>query len=282
MDLQNTINEVHRKIGKNLITIQKIEHLLKYIVTHSHISGPVGQIVEIKKGLEDKLSNQSMGQVLSQYLANINPDTEKIIEDTDSQSDSLHITFQFERNYSKERFEEIETNLSNILKERNDLVHHFILDFEEDSIDSCIKMEKKLDEQRSSLLTVLEDLQEIVKFITESKKQLVESGIVEKELYHLILVNEKTLLLELAQLSIQNYESDGWTSLGFAGKHIRKIIPEEVDKLKEKYGYKTLKPLVENTEIFELKEDSSKNIILYKLTADWEQHFKRFYGVKNL
>ena len=281
MDLQNSINEVQRKIGRNLLLIQKTEYLLKSIVLHSKISGHPDQLKDIKKTLEEKISRKSMGQVLSEYLNHINP----LIENNQELEPS-HISMEFDFNLSKEEFKKKENLLSDILKERNDLVHHLILDLNESSINSCINMENKLDEQKNRLLPELKQLQTMIQVIEKARnrfKEHLESGFFEKALYYDdFLFNGKLLILELAKLSIQNDESDGWISLGFAGIHVRNIMPEEVDKLKDKYGYKTLKPLIQNTKMFELKEDTNKNMVLYRLTSDWKQHLRQIDDKNNL
>lgn len=173
-----------------------------------------------------------------------------------------------------------ENLLSDILKERNDLVHHLILDLNESSISSCIDIENKLDEQKNRLLPELKHLQTLIQAMEKANsrfKEHLESGFLEKELYYNEFLNGKLLILELAKLSIQNDESDGWISLSFAGIHVRNIMPEEVNKLKDKYGYKTLKPLIQNTKMFELTEDTKKKMVLYRLTSDWKRHLDSLF-----
>lgn len=286
MNLQHTINEVQRKIGRNLLLIQKIEYLLKYIVLHSKISGHPSQLNDIKKNRHEKLSKMSMGQVLSQYLDHINPLMENNQENPNYEGDSVHVSYEIDFNFSKEQFEKKENLLSDILKERNDLVHHLILDLNESSIKSCIDIENKLDEQKNRLLPELKQLQTMIQVMEKARnrfKENLESGFFEKGFYYdNLLFNGMLLILELAKVSIQNDKSDGWISLGFAGIHVRNIMPEEVDKLKDKYGYKTLKPLIQNTKMFELQEDTNRNIVLYRLTSDWKQHLRQIDDKNNL
>ena len=286
MNLQHTINEVQRKIGRNLLLIQKIEYLLKYIVLHSKISGHPSQLKDIKKTRHEKLSKMSMGQVLSQYLDHINPLMENNQENPNYEGDSVHVSYEIDFNFSKEQFEKKENLLSDILKERNDLVHHLILDLNESSIKSCIDIENKLDEQKNRLLPELKQLQTMIQVMEKARnrfKENLESGFLEKRFYYDdLLFNGMLLILELAKVSIQNDKSDGWISLGFAGIHVRNIMPEEVDKLKDKYGYKTLKPLIQNTKMFELQEDTNRNIVLYRLTSDWKQHLRQIDDKNNL
>ncbi len=285
MDLQNTINEVHRKIGRNLLLIQKLEYQLKYIVLHSIVSGHPSELNDIKNTREENLSKMSMGQVLNQYLDHVNPSKENNQEIPSSNND-IHMTIEYTYDISKEKFEEKEKLLLDIRNERNDLVHHLILEYNEKSIDSLKNIEHKLDEQKNRLLPELKNLHNIIeamKKATNLVTKLIKSDQSKRISYiHSIALDDKILFLELAKLSIKNHKSNGWVNLGYAGKHIRNKIPKEFNNLNNKYGYKTLKPLIQNIKFFELKEDISKNIILYKLKDEWREDFKNFYIENNV
>ena len=167
MDLQNTINEVHRKIGRNLLLIQKLEYQLKYIVLHSNVSGHPSELNDIKKTREENLSKMSMGQVLNQYLDHVNPSKENNQEIPSSNND-IHMTIEYSYDISKEKFEEKEKLLLDIRNERNDLVHHLILDYDEKSIDSLKNIEHKLDEQKNRILPELKNLHNMIQAISKA------------------------------------------------------------------------------------------------------------------
>lgn len=51
---------------------------------------------------------------------------------------------------------------------------------------------------------------------------------------------------------------DGWASLSIAGKIIREVAPDEIANLKQKYGYKSLKPLLLESGLFDLHQESTQ------------------------
>lgn len=281
MDLKYKLDEVERKIGRNLLLLQKMEHLLKHLVLHSKISGPIDQINDIHKQTKDKLQTQSMGVVLSQYLEQNKPTSNQVMEDSKIKGDSGQTLIEVEYNYTNYtdlEYDEKKSILNKILEERNDLVHHMILNFDESSIHSCREIEIKLDEQRDSLLPELKDLQSKVKILHEVQQKFWEHGRSQKlakDFYYLDLLENYPLIIELAKISMLKHTLDDWTSLGIAGKEIRKLIPDEVEKLKEKYASKTLKSLIAKTKIFEVEEDVSKNMVLYKLVPEWKEYFEQ-------
>ncbi len=274
MDLKYRQNEIERKIGRNLLLIQQTEHCLKYIVLNSKISGNPSQLKDIQKTREKKLSKNSMGQTLDQYLNHINPSEENNQEKTNFEIEPLHISYEINFDISKEEFEKKEKLLSVILEERNNLVHHFIVDLDVSSIDSYKEIEIKLDEQRDFLLPELKDLQSKSNAIEELLKPERFKRVL-KDSYYLDMVENFPLIVELANISMEKHRLDGWVSLGLAGSIIRQNIPDEVEKLKEKYASKTLKSLISERQIFEIKEDVSKNMILYKLVPEWKEYFEQ-------
>ncbi len=281
MDLKYRLDEVQRKIGRNLLLLQKMEHLLKYLVLYSKISGPIDQLIDIQKQNKDKLQTQSMGLVLSQYLEQIKTTSNQDMEDVNKKGNSSQILIEIDyklTNYTDKEFDEKKSILNKILEERNDLVHHMILNFDESSIDSCREIEIKLDEQRDCLLPELKDLRSKVKILDEVRQKFLESGRLKRGLqdhYYLDTIENFPLIIELANISLEKHRSDGWTSLGLAGRLIRQNIPNEVEKLKEKYTSKTLKSLISKTMIFEIKEEISKNMFLYKLVPEWKEYFEQ-------
>ncbi len=281
MDLkQHRVNAIEQKIGRNLLLLQKIEYLLKYIVKHHDISAPISQLNQIVKQKEDNIKTQTMGTVLSLYLNQINATSDKNIEDTDFEGDLFHISFEIQHNDSEKELERKKWMLTEILEERNYLVHHIIIDFDEDSHESYLNIEKKLDKQKEKILIELKNLQNTVKTIMQFKNQLlnfIESGKLEQEMYYLMLVNDFPLVIELAKISIKKHNEDGWTSLTVAGKLIKENIPDEIAQLKSKYNHKTLKSLLLDEKIFEIKEDISKNMILFRLQPDWREHFEQYW-----
>ena len=67
MTLEITLNEVLKKIGRNVMLFQELEHLLKYLVANSSISGYVSELMSQEKKRKDAISKQTMGQLIGQY-----------------------------------------------------------------------------------------------------------------------------------------------------------------------------------------------------------------------
>jgi len=67
-------------------------------------------------------------------------------------------------------------------------------------------------------------------------------------------LRQSALISSLAAISREIGGSDGWAPLGTAGQLLRKRVPHEVLKLKERYGHRTLKPILMASELFDVRE----------------------------
>ena len=277
---QSRINVIEQKIGRNLLLLQKIEHLLKYIIQYYNIFGPINEISEIVKQKENNLKTQTMGNLSSQYINQINTTSKTNYVDVNFKESPFHLSFTIQHELNLVEFEKKKTLLKEIVEERNYLVHHIVIDYDEDSHKSYINIDKKLDKQKDKILIGLNDLKSTAKLIHEFKIQLktfIDSGKMEKEMYYLVLHNDSPLLIELSKISITKHRKDGWTSLALAGKCLRENVPDEISQLKEKYNHKTLKSLLDSENIFEIKVEKSKNMVLFRLKSDWKEYFEKYW-----
>ncbi|MGZ8193819.1 MAG: hypothetical protein ACXWTW_09740, partial [Methylobacter sp.] len=157
---------------------------------------------------------------------------------------------------------------------RNELVHHLLPKFDTKSVESCIQIEKQLDEQRKKILSEINELRQKVDSLQEGKKILAEflSSDEGKKQFELTWLRQSRLVLLLGDIAVQTARADGWASINIAGQLIRQHAPEEIASLKERYGHKSLKALILTTEIFDLYEEPTDKgfRILYRLKSGWE------------
>jgi hypothetical protein len=150
--------------------------------------------------------------------------------------------------------------LKSLVDDRNDLIHHLLPRFNSESIDSCLETERYLDEQREKLIPEYDYLKSLIDDLNESRRLSADylssdEGIKQIELSFL---QQSPLISLLLNISIQKPRLDGWTLLSVAGPEIRRILPEEMDQIKNRYGYKTLKEIILASEFFDILEEPTK------------------------
>lgn len=74
MTLESHVNEVLRKIGRNILLFQEFEYLLKHIVAKGSFSGFMSEIGSNIEKRTILIQKQTMGQLVGQYLETTDPE----------------------------------------------------------------------------------------------------------------------------------------------------------------------------------------------------------------
>lgn len=274
MTIEQSKNEALRKIGRNVMLFQQLEQLLKFIITNGSISGYASELESNQRQKKESIKKQTMGQLVGQYLKTTHSEEEQIDDADDSKElKEAFFSFKFQIESDAVYYETKKADLSKMVSERNELIHHILPRFDLNSLESCIELEYQLDNQREKIIHEINDLEQKIKHLQEGKKALVDfiNSDEGKKQFELSWLRQTPLVLLLGDISLQTARPDGWTSINIAGQLIKKYAPEESALLKTKYGYKSLKALILATEIFDIYEELTDkgSRILYKLKPDW-------------
>jgi len=272
MTLDDSVNEVLRKIGRNIMNFQQLEHLLKFIVANGSFSGYVS---EVSLNMEQKaasIKKQTMGQLVGRYLESTNPKYQELSDEPEELKEAF-ISFKFHTECDSIYYETKKDALAQMVSDRNELVHHMLPKFNTNSIESCIQINKKLDEQNKKIISEINELKQKADSLQEGKKILGEflTSNEGKKQFELSWLRQSRLVLLLGDIAVQTARADGWASINIAGHLIKQHAPEEVAVLKERYGHKSLKALILATEIFDIYEEPTEKgfRLLYKLKSEW-------------
>lgn len=274
MSLKDSVDEVLRKIGRNIMLFQELEHLLKFIVVNGELSGFSRDLEKIKAARVKNISKQTMGTLVGQYIENTNLDSEAISSELEV-IDDAYLSFRFHFECDATSYEAKKVRLANLVSDRNKLVHHLLPRFDSNSVDSCRIIGDELDEQSEKVRQEIKDLKAKVKALDRAKNLLasfLDSEEGKKIMEHSYLVNTP-LVIMLGEIAVQMQRADGWTLINTAGQLLKQHLPEEVAVLKENYGHKSLKSLILATEIFDMHEettDKGGTRVLYRLKSGWE------------
>lgn len=258
LDLINR-DEVCRKIGRNLLNFQKIELMLKHLITYGRMSGYMSEFKENQERRAVAVHKQTMGKLAGQFIENT------FLELGDSPRSTTkpkepYFSFSFTVDVDANFYESKKQALKSLVDDRNDFIHHLLPRFNPDSIDSCLEIEQYLDQQRERLIPEYDHLKSLIKDLEEAKKIHAdflnsEEGVKQFELSFL---QQSPLFALLLNISTQEPRADGWTLLHVADPQIRRILPGEVEQLKNKWGYKSLKELMVASEFFEIIEEPTE------------------------
>ena len=152
-DIEKVRNEVLRKLGRNLLIFQHIEALLKFFTSKSSISAYLGEFMSQLPYQQDSVKRKMMGQLIDPVLAALYG--EKIgTQELDLFNEvKVSISMRMEGGSDAESLHR--SSLEAVIKERNELVHHFFSRVQQDSLDDWRAAGVYLDRQREIVLPEL-------------------------------------------------------------------------------------------------------------------------------
>jgi len=272
VELKKAKDVVLRKIGRNVLLFQQVEHMIKYLIANGQASGIISELIENQEQRTSSVKKQTMGMLAGQYLDEIHLGR---AEDTERQEElkEAYFSFSFKVDCDSDYYETRKQALASIVDDRNDLIHHLLPKFNPHSIESCIEVDQYLDQQREKLLPELDLLKNMVENLQEGRKAIGEflQSDEGKKHFKLQWLRQSRLVMLLVETATQVVRPDGWAVLDAADHLIRQHAPEEISALHDKHGHKTLKGLVLATELFDLCEEPTDRggiRVLYRLKPD--------------
>lgn len=272
MELEIIKNEVLRKIGRNVMLFQQMEHILKYLLASGKNSGYASELKTNQEQRAATIHKQTMGQVVGQFLENTfsvpNEATNKPAELKEAWF-SFRCTFECDDAVYEQR----KNALTSIVAERNDLIHHLLPKWDFNSVESSTAIEQHLDQQREKILPELENLKALAKTMQEAIKEHADFLASDEFIKSIELqyLRQSQLVAWLFGIAQQPTRPDGWVMLSSAANSIRQYVPEEVATLEKRYGYKKLKEAILATEFFDVNEEQSDKggiRVLYRIKPD--------------
>jgi hypothetical protein len=88
------VDDVLRKVGRNVVLFQQLERLLKFVVANGNLAGFSSEIKTLKQDQENKVHKQTLGTLVGQYVENSNPDSNAQSSEPED-LDEAYISFSF-------------------------------------------------------------------------------------------------------------------------------------------------------------------------------------------
>jgi hypothetical protein len=254
-DLKPILDEVLRRVGRNLIVFQQIEHFLKVVLANHKNAGTPENYVTNLQAQTECINKKMLGHLVEKYGTDVLQDAGAEVPEEERPDDWFRFTFRISGD--TEFIESMRRDLKLMTDERNDLVHHFLPRWQPHSAKTLEEALAYLDAQRDKVLPMHEHLRATVQHLQDGANKLVEfiaNQEFEKQA-ELMWLQASPLVSLFCNVAIQQHRKDGWTYLAQAGDLAAKELPEEVKHLKERYGFKTLKKLLIGSEMFEIFDE---------------------------
>lgn len=257
---KNLEDEVLRKIGRNLLIFQQIEYMLKRILGNSRVQGYVHELANNKENRVNGIQKDMLGLLIQRYI-------DEILSDADEEQhgppdlSGIWLSFSFKTNGDNAFYKHQCQNLELVREERNQLVHHFLPYWRPDLPEQLSTACEYLDEQREKILPVWEHLKSVVETMHQALQEHASHFASEEfnRCLNLMLLQGSPLIQLFCDISTRVSRADGWTCLARAGQLVHEEAPDEVAKMKAKYGYDSFKKLLVASECFEILDEPTSN-----------------------
>jgi hypothetical protein len=117
-------DEVLRRIGRNVVIFQQVEHLLKFLNAHSAVIGPASQFSARVEKQVAAVHKNTLGELAGKLVNNLlQPPAE---HESPDEIDEVSFGFRFSVGADAEFVDRHDQEMRALVDARNDLIHHFL------------------------------------------------------------------------------------------------------------------------------------------------------------
>ena len=242
-------DEIHRKIGRNMLLFQKAELRLKWLAERRRIAGYSTEIADVAAKLRDQVAGETMGAVMRRMfdLSGRTARDQEAIGAAVQEKGDAHLEFGFETTaFDGEADRSLRKGLEALVEHRNDLVHHFIEKFDLSTMEGRHQAGAYLDEQHDLHAPLVEELRGECVRISSMAREFSEA-LSREDVMNEILHGDLRPTLEevLRRVAETNARADGWTYLSVAGKVLSEEGPWVLERMRAAFGHHGLRQAVE-------------------------------------
>jgi hypothetical protein len=184
IDIEVVRTEALRKLGRNIVNFSKIEGVLKYLLSVTQIDGLSTSTRNRFVDNYERFRKHTLGTLVGKLHDTVLGDDSQSKPQLDSSE--LGMSLSFKVTYGDSDFLNAQKQaLSDIVLERNKLIHEYLAPLDTSSIEDYYKLISLLDEQNPRLLAHLEELGWMLTSFIEGLKDL-QSSIKSPDFYQFI------------------------------------------------------------------------------------------------
>jgi hypothetical protein len=267
------IDEVLRRVGRNVVNFQCIEHLLKQLTAVSVPTGPASTMAARVEKHAATVNTSTMGILAGKLKDTVltSPPDKAGPDDIDE----IWIGIRFSMEVEAEFVDLHDREMQALVEARNDLIHHFLPRWHSATQSGTASALEYLDAQNAEAMRMLGRLRGWVQSMEEVSKQHIEvlaSPEGERQL-ELAFLRGSRLVGLLGEIAVRTARIDGWAYLTTAHHLIRREAPDELDDLEKRFGLPNLRAILLATEFFDIADEElpkGGKRVIYRLNDRYE------------
>jgi hypothetical protein len=244
-----------------MIRLQQYERQMKAILAHHEIAGPVDELEAQRLTSVGKFSGKSLGQLAKSlfetYVVPEGFQRGELLPDEGVPVDRMAMAFRFSISMSEERWRETKAAVEELVKLRNDLVHHLIERFDVWTDEGCVEAVEHLSQCYERIDLRFKELFEWAKAMDVAKGNF--AAYAQTQEFQDAIVNgispdgsfdwAHTGIVRVLREAALALGIDGWTNLGSAQAWVADGHPEQTPA---KYGCRTWPQVLSESRQFDL------------------------------
>ncbi|WP_425082012.1 OST-HTH/LOTUS domain-containing protein [Ruegeria arenilitoris] len=260
-DLPQLQQEVQRLLGRCMLRLQQCERLIKVLVAHHSLSGPIHNLERIRTARIDGTSRRTLGSLIGELIGSyvvadeIKPPEDAMIESPKAPDRfAMHMAVRLPIT----DFARVECELREMVDLRNNLVHHFIDQHNIGSADGCrgaqnalVAAYSRIDQHLAQLREWAEDMQNLRQAAAEAMQtQAFRDCFINRDSSDWTVNWFASGIVSALREAFEALVDDGWAPLAEAEKWITARHPEQ---LPNKYGCQSWRQVVHKAPDLELR-----------------------------
>jgi len=148
----NELREIaFRKIGRNVINLQRFERMLKLIIVRSNISGYVTELAKIHQNKTEGTSHSTLGSLVKDFLDTVYSTDDPFSDGPTDARNEIWMSHALRIESNADLISKKEGELREVVEERNLLIHHWLAEVDFASNNECQQLISRLDAQNDRL-----------------------------------------------------------------------------------------------------------------------------------
>jgi len=161
-----------RKIGRNVVNLQRFERMLKIIIVRSNVQGYASQLAKIHQDRTKETSHKTLGSLVREFLNTVYATEDPFNSDPPDELKEIWMSQVFRIQSNAESISKRENELLQAVEERNLLIHHWLAEVDFESVDECQKLISRLDAQDDRLTPHYESLMRQLEHMQTAQNEL--------------------------------------------------------------------------------------------------------------
>lgn len=253
--------DVQRLLGRCMLRLQQYERLMKTLLAHHEIAGSVDTLEAHHALRAEKLSGKSLGQLVKSLFETFLVQDRfgrELLPEPATPTDQVSLAVSYRVEMPRERLAEVREAVEELVKVRNDLVHHLIDQFDLWTDDGCSSAIRHLTATYDRIDKHYWELEAWTRGMNAARSlaaQVMQSDAVQELLVNGIAPDGSFDWLATGIVSVLRESStqlavEGWTSLESAKAWVQANYP---DQTPEKYGCRSWQQVLTESRLFELR-----------------------------